>query len=136
MQDDIQESTKRTLAPEHYYGDSVRKLMLLGGIIMIFAYPFFQAYTGVPLALSILFALAIVCLAGLQHPTHAWIAVLNTLASTVAFVAFEYKAVTFYLSPFFNEAPLFFWVNQLLSLIFLLAVYYSTKTARSQLLQK
>ena len=136
MNYDEETRSPKNYPPEHYYGDYVRKLFLLGGALMMVTYPFFQKYIDVPLSLSIFIILMIVLLAGFQNPTNRWIVICNTLVAIVACGIFEYRAVHFYLSSGFDEAPLFFLVNELLALIFFVAIYYSAKTSRGVLFTK
>ena len=119
----------------HYYGDSVRVLFIIGGLIMIVSYPFFASFLKAPLPLSIIGALALAIFAGLMNPKQKWIMALNMIVSVGAFISFEYSAVDAYLnlSPTQNIHVIFFWVNQVLSVLFFFAAYLSTKTLRGAL---
>jgi len=120
----------------HYYGDSVRTLFVLGGLIMVVAYPFFSSFISLPIPLSIIGAIALAVFAGLMNPKQKWIMVFNTIISIAAFMVFEYYAIYAYLhlSPTEGVHVAFFWVNQVLSLIFFFASYLSTKTLRGSFL--
>ena len=117
----------------HYYGDYVRRLFILGSALMIASYAFFQTYVNLPVSLSIFIILVLILLAGLQNPNARWIVILNTVIAVIACAGFEYKAVTFYSSTAYSLSPLFFWANQILALVFFVAIYYSTKTLRATL---
>jgi len=122
----------------HYYGDSVRTLFVIGGLIMIVSYPFFSSFISLPIPLSIIGAIALAIFGGLMNPKQKWIMALNTIISIGAFVVFEYYAVYAYLhlSPTESIHVVFFWVNQTLSLLFFFAAYLATKTLRGALLAK
>lgn len=121
------------IPPAHYYGNHVRRLFLTGGAIMIFSYPFFKSLIDVPIWFAAVFILVISVVSALQTPRHRWSALLNTAISILAFCAFIYKGTSFYLSPSYPENPLFFWINQLLALIFFFGIYYSLKSTRASL---
>jgi hypothetical protein len=119
------------LPPAHYYGNYVRRLFLAGGAIMIFGYPFFKTLIDLPTWFAIACVLVVSIFSGLQTPRHRWSALVNTAISTIAFCAFEYKGTNFYLSTSYPENPLFFWMNQLLAIIFFFALYFSIKSTRA-----
>ena len=120
----------------HYYGDSVRTLFIIGGLIMIISYPFFSSFISLPIPLSIIGVIALAIFGGLMNPKQKWIMALNTIIPIVAFVIFEYAAVYTYLnlSPAQDVHVAFFWVNQALSLLFFFAAYLATKTFRGALI--
>lgn len=122
------------LLTRHYYGDVVRFLFLLAAVIMLITLPFLNPNLPVPLILSILIILTIGLVAGITNPLQKSTAVITTGISSIALVVFEYYAVTTYLTYSFTS--LLFIVNQILALIFLFALYYSTKTLRAKLIEK
>jgi len=99
---------------------------------MIVSYPFFSSFIQAPIPLSIIGCIALAVFAGLMNPKQKWIMALNTVVSIGAFVAFEYSAVYAYLnlSPAESIHVAFFWINQLLSLLFFFSAYLATKTLR------
>ena len=121
----------------HYYGDIVRMLFIASGLIMIVSYPFFSSFIQAPIAFSIIGFVLLAILGGLINPKQKWIIFLDTLVSVIAFIIFEYAAVYTYLnlSPVQSAHVIFFWVNQLLSIIFFFAAYLSTKTLRGSMLR-
>ncbi len=132
---DLWESFKNEkLLTRHYYGDVVRFLFLLGAVIMLITLPFLNPNLPVPLVISILIILTIGLVAGVTNPLQKSTAFITTLISSIALIVFEYYAVTTYLNDSF--ANLLFIVNQILALIFLFALYYSTKTLRAKLIEK
>lgn len=122
------------LLTKHYYGDVVRFLFLLAAVIMLITLPFLNPNLPVPLILSILIILTIGLVAGVTNPLQKSTSVITTGISSIALVVFEYYAVTTYLASSFTN--LLFIVNQTLALIFLFALYYSTKTLRAKLIEK
>jgi len=117
---------------EHYYGDEVRGLFIIGGLIMVISYPFFSSIIGVPLIFSIFGCVVLAVFAGLMNPKQKWVVLFNTIISILAFIVFEYSAVRTYLILPSTERMniVFFWANQVLSIIFFSAAYLSTKTYR------
>lgn len=120
----------------HYYGDSVRTLFILGGLIMIVSYPFFSSFIKAPIAFSIIGVIVLAIFGGLMNPVQKWIMVVNTIISVAAFAIFEYAAVYTYLNlpPTQDVYIAFFWVNQVLSLLFFFGAYLSTKTLRGAII--
>lgn len=115
----------------HYYGDIVRILFVTAGLIMLITLPFFGNLIPVPYFASIIIILTIAILAGLTNPVQKWIAMIDTGVSVVAFVGFEYYAI----QAFSQKSDfLFFSINQVLAIIFFVALYYSTKTLRGKML--
>lgn len=120
-----------TTPPAHYYGDHVRRLFLAGGAVMILSFPFFLALVQFSAWIAILFALAISIFAGIQNPRHPWTTYVNIGVSILAFCFLEYQSATFYTSDLYADGPLFFWILQLLALIFFFAIYFSMKSTRA-----
>ena len=119
----------------HYYGDQVRTLFIIGGLIMIVTYPFFSSFVKTPISFSIIGLVALAIFGGLMNPRQKWIMALNMLISVAGFIAFEYSALYayLYLPPTDGLHVAFFWINQLLSLVFFFAAYLATKTLRGAL---
>lgn len=121
---------------EHYYGDKLRVLFVVSGLIMVVSYPFFSSLINAPLSLSILGGIVLAVFAGLTNPKLKSIMVLDMIVSIVACLSFQYYAIFAYhnLSAVENINTIFFWVNQLLAIVFFFAIYLSTKTLRGALL--
>lgn len=121
---------------EHYHGDKVRSLFMVGGLIMVVAYPFFHSLISAPLPIAIVGSIILAVFGGLMNPKQKWVIFLNTVIPVIAFLFFEYYAAYAYmnLSPAENINVAFFWVNQILAVIFFLAAYLSTKSFRGALL--
>lgn len=117
----------------HYYGDLVRKFFLAAAIFMLVMLPFMNRFLEVPLYISIVIAIGISVFAGLTNPIQKWVAILDfVIAVTGASVA-EYHAVIGYTT--YSMVHRSFWANQILAVIFLVALYYSTKTVRGMIVK-
>jgi hypothetical protein len=112
----------------HYYGDVVRRLFLVGAFIMALSLPFFWEDISLPLYITIFAVIVVDIAAGVTTPAKFWSSVLNLLVSILAVISFEYYAVRSYTN--IREEAYFFLTNQVLAIIFLLALYYSVKTVR------
>lgn len=117
----------------HYYGNIVRRLFLATAIIMAVGLPFYGDRIPIPAFVSLLLIVLLAFFAGLTNPVKAWTAAINSVVSLIAAVGFEAYAITAYRSDY--GVDLFFWLNQGLAVIFLVALYYSTKTFRAMALE-
>lgn len=125
-------STETEINAYHYYGDIIRVLFVISGLIMVASYPFFSIFIKVPILISIIASISLAVFGGLMNPKQKWIMILNTIISIIGFIIFEYMAVYTYLNlvPTKNIHIIFFWTNQILALFFFFASYLSTKTVR------
>lgn len=112
----------------HYYGDTVRVFFVIGALVMIASLPFVAEYIEIPFLISILGILIVGVAAGITSPVLKWSSVLNVFISFYAVLEFEWYAVNWYMDN--GPQNLFFVVNQLLAINFLLALYFSVKTFR------
>ena len=115
----------------HYYGDMVRTLYLIAGVIMLVTLPLFK--TVVPIDLAIIAIVVTALLAGLISFRHGWVFALNIAASLVGISIFEYYAVLFQGN---ESVSSFFWINQILAIIFFFAAYFGVKTIRWMYMEK
>lgn len=120
----------------HYYGDVVRRLLVLGGIIMILTLPFFKDLLPVPLFISIAAIVIIGVVPGLMNPRIRWVSMVNFCISLIGLVCFEYFAVDSFTKDGEFYKSMFFWTNQALALIFFIAIYFGTKTLRGFYINK
>lgn len=118
----------------HYYGDMVRALFMLAALVMVLSLPLINNLLPVNTFISILIILGLGFLAGLTNPEQKWTVVLDTIIALVALSIFEYYAIGAFLDGSVTD-PLFY-INQLLAIIFLFALYYSTKSVRGMMLRK
>ncbi len=117
----------------HYYGDTVRKFFLVAGLVLLFAILRDREFLSFYLVVGVFSVLLLTILAGLTNPRMREVIMADVVVSTVMFLLFEYLAVNEYLQTgdFFDEI---FFLRQLLALVFLIAVYFSTKTYRGTFL--
>ncbi len=115
--------------PHHYYGGLVRKLFIFAAFVMIATLPFFNNNLSLPPFFSIISIIILGLAAGLLEPRNKLAFVCNLIISILGVLIFEYYAIATYQVRSFTDAQ--FLVNQLLAIIFLFALYNSTKTLRS-----
>ncbi len=111
----------------HYYGDIIRRLFIIGALVMAATLPFFSPIIDKPILFSIMAILVLSVAAGLTSPTSPASALLNTFITLAGVVVFESYAVSQHKIGGIDK---FFVLNQLLALIFIVALYYSIKTLR------
>lgn len=112
----------------HYYGDTVRTLLVIAGLIMVVTTPFFYDLIPKLSFFSIFAALVLVILGGFVSPRHRGVVIMSTIAAAAAFIVFQYYAIsTFGLEDSLNA---FFFINEILAIICLAATYYGTKSIR------
>jgi hypothetical protein len=111
----------------HYYGDTVRQLLVGGVALMLLAAPFYN--NGVPSALTfeIVGALIAVALAALTNPHNRWVMIGNAIVSGVGVVIFETWAIMTYDSG----TGVAFVLREALAIVSLFAFYFSVKTVRA-----
>lgn len=133
-----QQGNRYELIHRHYYGQTVRTLFLIAGAIMIVTYPFFSDLVSVPVYVSISIMVLLVVFGGLINPVQKWLLVISNLIPVVGLIVSEYQATYSYthLSLVDDRTPVFFWTNQILSLIFFMAIYLSVKTARGRFVEE
>lgn len=117
----------------HYYGDVVRKLFLATGIAMFLMLAFMNPFLPIPLYLSIIIAMGICVFAGLTNPVQNWVAILNFIIAATGTGVAEYQAVLGYTT--YDMLHRTFLVNQAVAILFMFALYFSTKTLRGMLLK-
>lgn len=133
MEDLLERIRNEKKLTRHYYGDLVRILFMTAAIIMIVTLPFLTSDLPISFLISIFTILIIGILAGITNPLQKWTTVTDTIISILGIMTFEYFAVTTYIEKSYTN--LFFITNQILAVIFLFALYYSTKTIRAMFLK-
>ncbi len=128
---------KYEIISRHYYGNTIRTIFLLTGVLMLVTFPFFSDLVPVPLPVSIGIMVLLVVFGGLLNPAQKWVLFMNTLIPLIGFIVFEYQAAYSYthLTATETRGPAFFWVNQVISLLFFIAAYLSVKTARGRVVK-
>lgn len=125
---------KSVTAPQipHYYGDIVRRLFLISGVIVLITLPFNNNILPIHISLTTLLVIILIFFAAITNPFQKWVAFVNVGISILAVLTFEYFAVSGYSGEEIN----LFMVRQILSVIFFFALYYSGKTLRAMLLKQ
>ncbi len=121
---------------QHYYGDTVRVIFMVIGIVMAVCLPFFKSLIQMPVGICIIAILALAVFSGFLNPKQHWVIVADTVIAILAFLAFEYYAVVTYstISSAVSLNVYFFWFNQIAAILSLVAVYLSFKTLRGKML--
>lgn len=125
---------KKERKSPHYYGDAVRRLFLIGALIMSISLPFISELIEGYVHFSLFIIILLGLVAGLISPKRKLVISFNLIISLAAVGVFEYYAVDVYSTSSINN--FFFWINQILAVNFLLALYYSSKTFRGVILDK
>ena len=115
----------------HYYGDVVRILFLIAGVIILLSLPFYNGLIPINTSVSTVCVILLAFGAAIVNPQHMWIVLVNTVIAAVALAIFEYYAVVGY----GVEETILVIVRQLLAVLFLFALYYSGKTLRAMLMR-
>lgn len=114
----------------HYHGDAVRIIFVICGVIMLLGLPKYQDLIPFSANISILSILFLAVVAGYTNPKQKWIGALDALVSTFGFAVSEYLAVTY-----FRTELIFTLINQVLAVLFFIALYSSIKTLRAFLIR-
>jgi hypothetical protein len=126
-------TTNKKTEVEHYYGDTVRQLFFAAAAVMAALLPFVNDKLGFPIPLSISGILILIVAAGLTKPKRSYTALLNGVIAFFSAGLFEYYAVIAYNKFTGSEGAVFlllFLANQILTIIFIFALYLSVKTIR------
>lgn len=117
----------------HYHGDEVRGLFVLSAVFIILAQS-----TGAELPLStfgsVVTAAALVIVAGITNPRQVWIHWINAAFAIIGTLLFGTAAVAHYRAGT-NVFESSFVYIEALTLLSLLALYFTTRTIRGILVQ-
>ena len=116
----------------HYYGDSVRQLLLAAAALMLIGMPFYTDDLSVELPFIIIAAVVLVIVAALTSPMKSAVISADVVVSGVGLVIFEIWAILGY----GESTTVQFVLREALAVLFLFALYFSTKTLRSMLLNQ
>lgn len=113
----------------HYYGDLIRKQLFFAAFIIMIAALVDHELQSLYLLFGLFGVVAFTVLAGLTSRNNRAILAIEVLVSAIMFLIFEYYAIVAYSKYHdFSEGAFFF--RQLIAVIFLIILYYSTKTTR------
>jgi hypothetical protein len=129
--DDIPKAPREV---SHYYGNVVRSLFIINAILLLAS-----GTTAVEMPLSeggaVFFAIVLIILAGITNPAQKWIHYVNEVIAVLGVALFAQSALAHYRAGVHPSDPSFFFI-EILSILFLAALYYSTKTVRAILLHQ
>lgn len=114
----------------HYYGDVVRRFLLVGAALMLVGAPFYADSLQNELLFEIVGAICAVGLAGFTNPQSRWVIVGDAIVSGVVGIIYAVWALLGYESGMF----LIFSLRMAVGLVFLGAFYFSMKTVRAMIL--
>ncbi len=109
-----------------YYGNIVRKLFILCGLVILITLPFLKSLITGPIFYSLLIVIVLALSAGITSARYKKTILVDVIISALGFSFFAYQGIKNF-SGFVN---LFFITNLVLAIIFLFAFYWSIKTAR------
>lgn len=109
-----------------YYGNIVRKLFIICGLVILITLPFLKTLISGPIFYSLLAVIILTFTAGITSPKYKKSILVDIIVSIVGFGLFAYQGIIAF-SGFLN---LFFITNLTLAILFLFAFYWCIKTAR------
>lgn len=113
----------------HYYGDLIRKQLFFAAFVIMLAALLDKELRNFYLFVGLFGVVGITVLAGLTSPQKKGVVIIDVLVSTVMFLIFEYYAIVEYARyESFSDNVFFF--RQLIAVVYLVSLYYSTKTMR------
>ena len=119
---------EQRLISRDYYGDVVRNLLVTADIILLVTLPFLVSQSPIPFIVSIVGIVLTGLAAGFTSPRFKWALIADAIISALALILLEYAAIVEYQAATTSKVFLFF--NQIVSLLFFLALYYSIQTLR------
>jgi hypothetical protein len=111
----------------HYYGDLVRKLLIVAAVMIMLTIPIFPNIYLLPIAVLVVIIFALTTLAGILNPKQMIFMVLVGVVSTSLYFVFENNALYYFGA---EDKDLYTWINQSLAILFLITIYFSIKTIR------
>lgn len=122
------------MSTQHYYGDIVRKLFIISGVVLLVVILVDKALLPFNLYFGVLGLLIIVGLAGFTNPKSKSSVLADTVFSAIMFLIFEYFAIAAYVEydSYFNTVFIF---RQLTAIIFIIAFYFSIKSLRGMIIK-
>jgi len=120
-------STTATSDISHYFGNIVRRLFILNGIIVLLVLPFFKEFLPVPSLVSTTAIVFLIIFAAMTNPLLPWVNKTNVLISMIGLISFENLAIISYGRVAFEQSI----VYQVLAIIFFFSLYFGVKTFRA-----
>ena len=116
----------------HYYGDSVRQLLLGAAALMLIFSPLYSDVLRVQFPFIIIGALLAAAFAALMNPRDKWVVLGSAIVSGTGLVIYAMWGMYGYQ----NVEPVAFMLRVLVAVIFLFAFYFSMKTLRAFMLRQ
>jgi hypothetical protein len=120
---------KTSVRHPHYYGDLIRKQLFFAAFIIMLAALIDVELRNFYLFVGLFGVVGFTILAGLTSPQKRSIMFTDVLVSTFMFLIFEYFAINAYAQYESFSNPIFFF-RQLIAVVYLVTLYYCTKTLR------
>lgn len=127
------ESEKKQSAPTkihpHYYGDLIRKHLFFAAFVIMIAALLDSELRNFYLVVGLFGVVGFTILAGLTSRSNRAVMFTDVVVSAIMFLIFEYFAINAYVryTDFTNNV---FFLRQLIAVVYLITLYYSTKTMR------
>jgi len=116
----------------HYYGDSVRQLLLGAAALMLIFSPLYSDVLRQQFPFIIIGALLAAAFAALMNPRDKWVVLGSAIVSGTGLVIYAMWGMYGYK----NVEPVAFMLRVLVAVIFLFAFYFSMKTLRAFMLRQ
>ncbi len=113
----------------HYYGDTVRILLISAGVLLLLSILFDKGLLAFNLVVGIVMVLVLTIFAGLTSPRNYGAIVIDTIAAGCLFVIYEVLAVASF-SQHDNVFDVGFALRQGIAFVALMALYFGIKTIR------
>lgn len=114
----------------HYYGDTVRQLLVAAAALMLIAAPFYTDNMYVELPFIVIGGVVLIAVSALTSPLKSGAISADAVVSGVGLVIFELWA----LWGFSWDEVVKFVFREAIAIVFLTAFYFSTKTLRNMLM--
>jgi len=125
--------TEKTLSLQarhpHYYGDLIRKQLFFAAFVIMIAALVDAELRSFYLFVGLFGVVGFTILAGITSPEKRGIMFIDVLISAFMFLIFEYFAIQAY-ARYENFSDSVFFFRQLIAVIYLVTLYYGTKTMR------
>lgn len=129
----MDKNTETVLPPSkrhpHYYGELVRKHLFFAAFVIMIAALIDNELRNFYLFVGLFGVVGLTVLAGLTSPQKRSIMFTDVLVSAFMFLIFEYFAINAFVQFQSFSDPVFFF-RQLIAVVYLITLYYSTKTLR------
>lgn len=120
--------------PRHYYGDSVRRLLLAAGLVIVVTLPWLYKEWPFGFYVWLFIVFGVVIFAGITNPRLRIVSLVDFAIAAIGFLFFGFEGI--HAVQTVGAASLLFFVNEALMLLFLFDLYFTVKTIRGMLLGK